>query len=372
MLKYRIMKPSSLIFPMVILLFFSLSPVFAEGLNEKEYSDIFHYYGRPEEKFRIVYDLNSSIEKRIKEIPSDILEKYREEDRQLLNDKINYNSYKIQPAEMLNLSSFLKLLPESYMEILKKKLIGIYFVEGFLGGGLTDWLMKDDENEMYYIILLNSDILKKSFSEWENEKYSSAFMKSAGDDGYRLKIQTDDSIKAFCHILIHETAHIIDSENTETPYSHIFHTQYRRGLGKTVPSSTEFTSPVWISFSSPKEEYEYAFRNEINFYAMNQKCPILQNNLMLPVFESLKKTGFVSLYGAKTWTEDFAEISAFYFMKNILKIDYKINIYNRNSIVYEYEPMKSERVRTRFSHMEKYYSGKNSSVFRRMKTDSWK
>jgi hypothetical protein len=73
------------------------------------------------------------------------------------------------------------------------------------------------------------------------------------------------------------------------------------------------------------------------------------------VYQSLRKTPFVSLYGSTDSGDDLAEYLAVYHWTNVLKQPYLIVIRNEARTILEYEPMESDLVLGRVSQMKHFY-----------------
>ena len=73
------------------------------------------------------------------------------------------------------------------------------------------------------------------------------------------------------------------------------------------------------------------------------------------LYTAMRRTPFASLYSSHAWSDDLAEYVAIYHWTQVLKQPYRITIQNEGKEVFEYEPMKSELVRGRFSQMKRFY-----------------
>lgn len=75
------------------------------------------------------------------------------------------------------------------------------------------------------------------------------------------------------------------------------------------------------------------------------------------VYASLRRTPFVSVYGARNWLDDFAEFVAVYHLTEVLKQPYRVVVRGGHQEVFVYEPMKSDLVRGRIGQIKRFYEG---------------
>ncbi len=286
------------------------------------------------------YDFNSDLSSRIKPVPDELLKNLMYADNR--NDYLNYT---LNPEENNLVLEYINVLPKSYQEILRKKLIAVYFIENFLGNGMVMDVF-DKNNEMYYILMFNKESLKKSISGLLTEKENTCYRDT--DEENKIVIDCGNKYNGFLYILLHETSHIADFEKNFTPYV------YNELVVKTKLTETEFTKGSWIGFNSFKIIYNHTYRSKITFYKMNGG-PFMRLADAEELYSIQQASPFTSLYSNINWAEDFAEFAAFYHITQKLKQPYKISILQKKKIVFSYEPMKSEKVIKRFIAIEKIY-----------------
>ena len=77
------------------------------------------------------------------------------------------------------------------------------------------------------------------------------------------------------------------------------------------------------------------------------------------VYKPLAKGPFVSPYASQGPEQDFAEFVAFYHLTQKMHLPYRITIHRdfpkEETLLFEWEPMKSPLVRDRFGSMEEVY-----------------
>jgi hypothetical protein len=68
---------------------------------------------------------------------------------------------------------------------------------------------------------------------------------------------------------------------------------------------------------------------------------------VVEVYRALEAFPIVSLYGTKSWAEDFAEMAAFLYLTENMQLDYRITVWQEGVPVYTLEPMSSPLVQER-------------------------
>ena len=276
-----------------------------------------------------------SIEERILPAPDIIIKSLNK------MDNVNiYASYELNGNEKQLFLGYYNLLPPKYKNIIDEKVIGIYFVNNFLGGGMTEAVF-DNSGAMYMVLFFNPEILHKNITEWINFRDNSIF-KNDGST-ISLNIVCNSNYYALIHTLLHETSHVFDYYNHITPFTEIF---LKTGQSK---FPTDFVKNIWNDYDEPVPEYNYENRKTISFYGLGTKTNIGQ---AFDIFTSLGKTPFNSLYGSKTWAEDFAESFTWYYLKKYHNIDYITTLKKGGNTILLYDPNKNELVKSRYTIFE--------------------
>ena len=115
---------------------------------------------------------------------------------------------------------------------------------------------------------------------------------------------------------------------------------------------TPFTEGVWDRLTVPVPRFRDAYRGRIGFYTTGGKIPVAEAPA---VYESLRKTPFVSLYGSLNWTDDLAEYVAVYQLTEVLKQPFRIVVRDDGREVFAFEPMRSGLTRGRVGEMKRFY-----------------
>jgi len=263
-----------------------------------------------------------------------------------MDNRTDYEKYKPDYFELKKIEKNLRLMPDSFREILQNKIAGIYFVKNLLGSGLTDWVLDENRN-IYLIMVFNSDVLSRSISDWLTYKENSCFIYNA--DEFRIKMDCGNQVDGFLYILLHELSHSYDYINRVTPAVD----PELSGILNAERAQTEFVAGIWKDYAAPETDKDFESRKNITFYKMNQGPKISIADAM-SIYQQLQETPFVSLYGCISWAEDFAELSAFYYLTEKLNQKFTIEVLMGNKIIYASEPMKKIPVKKRFEIIRKY------------------
>lgn len=251
----------------------------------------------------------------------------------------SYTSYEPTPAERSLLQRYLALLPAHYEKVLDQRLVGIYFVNGFMGSGMTDYVL-DANGELYFNLILNPETMRHDASEWLTYRESTCFA-DASRTGRRMAVNVDcgNEYTGLLYVLLHEGAHMIDYLDHATPYVD----WSMQALGRS-PSSTPFSSRIWRTYAKPRTRFDFPLRGGLHFYGLGAKLPIAR---AASLYRGLARSPFVSLYGSTNWAEDFAEYVTWYYWTQALHQPYTIQLLQDGKIAFEYAPMKSKGVLTR-------------------------
>lgn len=280
------------------------------------------------------YNLESSIADRMQSCPAHVLDYFSKIDK-----RDNYNVYIPTKEEKTKFEKCLNLLPTEIIHLMDEKLIGIYFIENFMGSALTDYVL-DENNNMYNIMIINPNVLDYTISELLTEKESTCFL---NDPTVEIKVNVGNNLPGLLLMLLHEGFHICDYNNKLTPYVHRTITLFDKDYQK--PSKNIWTSEIWDRYYLIKKEYDFEQRQSITFYGL-QGGPYIDKSEAFQVYENLSKTPFVSLYSTLTWAEDAAEFFTFQYLKKYLNIDYSITVTTENRTE-TFEPLKFRKVKTR-------------------------
>jgi hypothetical protein len=273
-------------------------------------------------------------------IPPDFLLSYLKE----LDGRTDYTPHQPDHTQMKIIEDSLAALPPFYTHVLRKKLIGIYFINNFLGNGLTDWIV-DSGDSVYIIMVFNSSVFSRNISRLLTEKERTCF--NVDDPAYTISIDCSKKLNGFTYILLHESTHALDYIQNITPYTDPIFKRNMRITG----TDTEFTRNIWIDYNRPRDRY--LFTGRLFFYG-SAKPGLLTSEAMY-IYHDLVKSPFVSLYGSLSWAEDLAELATFYHITHVMKEPFVINVLHNNRIIYSVRPMESPKVRARVRQLDMFY-----------------
>ncbi len=299
---------------------FAGDTVFQEKLGLIKAKNLKHY------KFSGKSDLAD----RIKTAPDFVLAYWSKQDDR------SYTAYNLSEDDLRLTRQCLALLPGTYKTILKERLIGIYFVEDFLGSGLADYVV-DENDRIYTILMFNPAVLKKDLSELVTEKERTCFIPDR--PGTSISITLDDTLPGLIYILLHEATHIVDYINRYTPY---VEPDMIKIQGKNV-NQTAFTDGVWSDYNRFKDTMDFKYKDRVTFYGMNQGPKINISNAD-DVYRALEAVPVASIYSTFNWAEDFAEYMTFYYLTRRLKTDYTITVSANDKVLYQYQPFAKKQV----------------------------
>jgi len=261
-----------------------------------------------------------------------------------MDSREDYHSYKPNRREVRRIRQALAALPPLTRSVLRERLLGLYFIRNFMGGGLTDWVV-DSSGGMYVFMVFNPESLRKSISSWLTYRENSCFK----DDGSNTTITVSGGKKysGFTYVLLHESTHAVDYVTHVTPY-------VEEGLRRTGhPRSTPFTDGVWNVLRKPLKQYDFPLRSSLTFYGLKE--PEIPLSRSLEVYRGLEQTPFASLYGSMSWAEDIAEFVFFYHLTRKLGQPYMIRVSRKGKLLYAREPMRSPLLIKRAATIQHFY-----------------
>lgn len=271
------------------------------------------------------FDPASPLEERIGEMPQALLEHYRADDK-----RPGYASYRLSPAEQALFSEYLALLPPVYGRVLRERCVGIYFLDGLIGNGITNWLAGPD-GKVYFHITLNPAGFGKTISETLTERERSCFRPRTGWD---LAVDAGDKYKGLLYTLLHEATHGVDyaagisprTDDTMPPY-----------YWPDEPVANLFFYKRWEDYSVPLKKYDFPGRAKVTFYGLGGG-PLLDMDEALGVYQGLVNGGFISVYASRSWSESLADMATFAILTGRLGQPYDIRLKTPGQ-TYRIQPM---------------------------------
>ena len=242
-------------------------------------------------------NLSVSVVDRIKDAPPHVISWLND-----MDSTDTYASYSLTDEEHRLFSGYYALLPEIYQRTMEEKVIAIYFIENFLGGGMTCGAF-DHDGYLYMILFFNPEILRCSITDWINFRENSCF----NDDAHTITVNAECTGEycALLHTLFHEASHVYDYHYHITPFTELYFKH------DDSPLKTGFTDMIWADYDLPVMEYNFPHRNELHSYGLG---PAQSKKRAFDIYESLSKTPFPTVYGSQNWAEDFAESFTWFYL----------------------------------------------------------
>ena len=229
---------------------------------------------------------------------------------------------------------------------MEERLVGIYFINNFLGSGFTDYIISED-NKIYTLLILNPSVFRSDLSSWLTYRENTCFISSPE---HRIEVDCGKEYRGLMYILLHETTHVVDYIQLHTPFVEPDMVK----IGNFRTDKTAFTDGFWEDYSSPAEDHNYSYRGNLTFYGMGGG-PKINISDAAEVYKQLSESPFISLYGSMSWAEDFAELVTFYHLTEKLKQPYTIKFFKGKETPYNLEPAKSPNVLKRIKNLQNLY-----------------
>ncbi len=274
--------------------------------------------------------------------PPDLVLKYLRE----FDDRDDYTPYLPNEDEYKKISSDIKRLPILTRRVLKKRLIGIYFINNFRGNGFAEWVA-DKNDKIYAFLVFNSAVLKKNLPELVTDKERTCFVNN--DKSLSISIECSEKLSGFLYIFLHESAHVVDYVLNLTPYTEKNITYFMENIKK----ETEFTRGVWKDYNTLPGKFQ--LMKNVTFYGFSSG-PKVKITDAAALYRELSVTPLVSLYSSLNWAEDVVELLTFYHLTEKLKSRFIIKIIKNSEEIYRLEPMKNPLVRRRFPLLKRFYN----------------
>jgi len=267
-----------------------------------------------------------------------------------LDNMPSYANYTPSPSEMKEISNYIEMLPPLHQKIMKERMLGIYFVDTFMGGGMTD-IAADEAGKEYFYIIFNPATLKSPFGKWVSQKDMTCFIPD--NSGYTVEIETGTGYNGFFYILLHEVTHGIDYVENITPYADDFQWKMMVFFSKMPKQMTPFVTGIWDGLKLPLPDNDYQMRKQVSVYGWGG--PNIKLAKAEKLYRNFSASPFVTLYGSTSWAEDLAEFATYYHITQVLGKPYVITVKSNGNPVFVYEPMKSAKVMERFGMMKVFY-----------------
>lgn len=223
-------------------------------------------------------------------------------------------------------------LPRLHRDVLRRHLRRISFLDLQPGAGsaLTSRANLDDTN-MQFDITFKASLLNESLTQFLNTKEARLFSHDGSDLSVQFGAGNSD---ALTYILLHEATHVVDQV-----------------LGLSDDDEGPFRVGIWDDLSTPAEPHASSLAMKTPF-RREPKVPLGN----APAFyESLRASPFVSFYATAAAAEDLAELVAWQQMASRFEQPPTLTVRDgEGETVYQYEPLKSPELQTRFAAIQEY------------------
>ncbi|MEW5734647.1 MAG: hypothetical protein AB1921_07315 [Thermodesulfobacteriota bacterium] len=274
---------------------------------------------------RYGFNPETTLASRVAEPPDFVLDYLKK-----MDERPGYAPHTLSPQEREMVEHKLELLPRGYQEILRERLLGLYFVDDFLGSGYTEFV-PDGQGRVFSFMVINSDALNAPLSDWLTQKENTAF--SQDTDRVKVEVDCGADAPALPWVLLHEATHVADYAENFTPYVEpaVWELQ-----GKPKRSSA-FTKGIWVSYAVPRREIKWPYSGNVRFYGLG-KGPGLALSRAPEVYQALSRTPFASLYASQNWAEDLAEAMTLYHMFKEMGAPLAIRVFQDGKPVCTFQP----------------------------------
>ncbi len=225
-----------------------------------------------------------------------------------------YRSREFSSQERALFLDYYARLPERYRATLETRLVGVYIVDGFIGGGLTDFIL-DEKGTTYCFLVINSKVFTASLGDWINYRDNTSFQNLPGNKP-ALESACTGTYRALAHVLLHEASHIYDFVKHATPFVEL-------SLAPEGASARDaaFTDGIWVDFNTPVEAFGRNSGKSLPVYGFAPPLPAADAS---DIYARLTATPFGSLYGTLSWAEDFAETFTWWYLRREFGVEYTV------------------------------------------------
>lgn len=282
------------------------------------------------------FNPSSSIASRVSLPPESVLKYLNEIDGR------QYRASLPDKREMAILIDAIKSLSPGVKNVLQKRLLGIYFVDDFMTGGLTDWVL-DEKGDLYAYMVFRSSLFEMDVSEFLTYRENTAFQNSSND---LIAVLISEKQNAMYYIMHHETAHVYDYSMGVTPYT-------EPAVQSLIKHRSEIQDPakgIWKEYRVPVPDADFALRKNASFYGFRGK-PDLTYDQAMEIYNGMYDSPFVSLYGSMSWAEDFAELVAYRYLLQKKKFSCEIVYIRKGEEVVRWRPADNPVIQFRLDRL---------------------
>lgn len=278
---------------------------------------------------RYNFDPETPLTERVTDPPGFVLDYLRE-----MDGRPDYAPHRLGDDEKMLVRRYMERLPQGYRKILQERMLGLYFVDNFLGSGFTEFV-SDGRGPVYSFMVMNPKVLNTKLSDWLSEKVRTAF--SPDTDRVEIAVDCGTYAPALAWVLLHEATHAADYAESFTPYVEPALWDLQGKPDRKSP----FTQGIWKAYALPAADTGWPYAGKVRFYGLG-KGPELPLSRAPEVYAALGKTPFASLYATQNWAEDLAEQMAFFHLTQSLGVPYTIRVKKDGKTVVALSPFADE------------------------------
>ncbi|MBD2753094.1 hypothetical protein [Spirosoma validum] len=244
-------------------------------------------------------DSSSTLVSRVQPATTTVLQMFRDAGMSPIEHRLTEDEQK-------KIAAAFSALPPLHQRILKGRLRSINFLDNMPNTALTSTVNPSGTHKLFDITF-RAEILNQDVSEWLTWKELTCFDTTGST--LRVSIQAGH-LSAFQYVLLHEATHVVDGTLDITP-------DYALATGQPLPGSlaTDFIANVWTQHTVVASAYKSTLLDGIVFRKGGKPLPISQAS---QIYQALKQTPFVSLYGRSSWHEDLAEyVTVYHFTQTL-------------------------------------------------------
>jgi hypothetical protein len=268
-------------------------------------------------------DLRRPVHERLRIAPPEVVE-YLQHDVVLNDIPLKPRAAVPDAAFMADVRRAFEGIPASIKRLLEPKLAGIFLADDIGGTGFAE---ATADGKMGFVVLDHTVLAKQTANAWATWKDNTPFRP---DPAWRLETRIaergrDDRVHAIQYILLHELGHVLSiGAAVHPPWT---------ADPKTVDASKYYFFGLSWKIAdgryATRFDEEFPKRRDVAFYFGAK----LDGADMLPVYESLEKTNFPTLYAATHPGDDFAESFASYVHVAMLGRDHEVRLYRQGKLV---------------------------------------
>ena len=262
---------------------------------------------------------------RLGEAPAVLLDALRQ-----MDGNPSYTAYLPTSDQRELFAEYYETLPKAFKAAMESRVIAVYFIRDFEGGGMSDYVFGGD-GSMFLILMLNEKILDTSVQDWIAYRDLSPYKEDKSGLVLESRVEGGEKYRALIHTLTHEAAHIYDFAQGATPYVE----RHLASSGGPGAEAKDLTRGIWKDYSTPLPSYSIPRLRETSAYGLGRKLPL---SAAASQYEALGRTPFASLYGAGSWAEDFAEAAAWTWLGERLGLRYSVVVRKGGAEIVRFVP----------------------------------